>query len=152
MLASISVWAIVFALINVPNARLMLVNGKQTPASWLRGLGTAASVGLNLLLIPRLGINGAAIARVLATALFFFAIYVYVQRHFLRVPLLPMVVRPAIATAVMSVVVWYLRDSFLLIPIIAGIVVYGVLIILMGGVTEEDRAYFRQLFDFRPAV
>ena len=148
----ISVWAIVFALINVPNARLMLVNGKQTPASWLRGLGTAASVGLNLLLIPRLGINGAAIARVLATALFFFAIYVYVQRHFLRVPLLPMVVRPAIATAVMSVVVWYLRDSFLLIPIIAGIVVYGVLIILMGGVTEEDRAYFRQLFDFRPAV
>ena len=148
----ISVWAIVFALINVPNARLMLVNGKQTPASWLRGVGTVASVGLNLFLIPRLGINGAAIARVLATAIFFFTIYVYVQRHFLRDPLLPLIVRPAIATVIMSVVVWYLRDTFLLIPIVTGIVVYGILMVVMGGVTEEDRAYLRQLFDFKPAV
>jgi O-antigen/teichoic acid export membrane protein len=144
----ISAWAMVFALINVPSARLMLVYGRQTPASWLRGIATVASVGFNLLLIPRLGINGAAVARVLATAIFFFLIYGYVQRYLMCDALLPMVVRPAIATLVMSGIVWYLKDSFLLIPIAAGIVVYGVVLILLGGVSEEDRAYFRLLFNF----
>jgi O-antigen/teichoic acid export membrane protein len=148
----ISIWAIVFALITVPNARLMLVDGKQTPVSWLRGLGAVASIALNLLLIPRLGINGAAVARVLATVIYFISLYVYVQRNLLRDRLLPLAVRPAIATAIMAVVVWYLRDSFLLIPIITGIVVYGVLIVLLGGVTEEDRSYLRQLFDYKPAA
>lgn len=144
----ISVWAIVFALINVPNARLMLVNDRQTPASWLRAIGTVASLGLNLLLIPRYGINGAAIARVLATAIFFFSIHVYVQRYLYRDPFLPMVVRPAIATLIMAAVVWYLRDTFLLVPIAAGVIVYGILLVLLGGVSEEDRAYFRLLFNF----
>ncbi len=148
----ISVWSIVFALITVPNARLMLVYGRQTPASWLRGVGTVASVGLNLLLIPRLGINGAAIARVLATAVFFFSLYLYVQRHFLRDPLIPMAIRPAVATLFMTAAVWYLRGAFLLIPMVAGIVVYGILLIVLGGITAEDRAYFRQLFDFKPAA
>jgi O-antigen/teichoic acid export membrane protein len=144
----ISVWAMLFALMNVPGARLMLVYGRQTPASWLRGIGTVASVGLNLLLIPRFGINGAAVARVLATAVFFFSIHIYVQRKLWRESLLPMVVRPAIATVIMTGVVWYLRDSFLLIPIVAGILVYGALLILLGGLDEEDRAYFRLLFNF----
>jgi O-antigen/teichoic acid export membrane protein len=124
------------------------VYGRQTPASWLRGAATVASVGLNLFLIPRLGINGAAVARVLATAIFFFLIYGYVQRYLFRDALLPLVVRPAIAALAMSGVVWYLQDSFLLIPIAAGIVVYGVVLILLGGVSEEDRAYFRLLFNF----
>jgi O-antigen/teichoic acid export membrane protein len=144
----ISVWAIVFALMNVPGARLMLVYGRQTPASWLRGIGMVASVGLNLLLIPRFGINGAAVARVLATAVFFLVIYIYVQRYLWRDSFLPMIVRPAVATLVMTGVVWYLRDTFLLIPIIAGIIVYGIVLVLLGGVDKEDRDYFRLLFNF----
>lgn len=148
----ISIWSIVFALVNVPNARLMLVAGKQTPASWLRAVGMVASVGLNLLLVPRLGINGAAVARVLATAIFFFSLFIYVQRYLLREPLLPLFIRPALAAGIMSVVVWYLRDSFLLIPVAAGMVTYGIFLILFGGLTDEDRSYFRKLFDFKPAV
>jgi len=146
----ISIWSIVFDLATVPNARLMLVKGRQTPASWLRGLGTVVSVGLNLLLIPRFGINGAAFARVLATAIFFLAIYIYVQRNLLKDSLLPLVVRPALATIGMAIAVWWLRDSSLIISTMAGIVVYGILIVVLGGVTEEDRAYFRQLWIFKP--
>ena len=146
----ISVWSIVFDLATVPNARLMLVKGRQTPASWLRGIGTVASVGLNLLLIPRFGINGAALARVLATAIFSLAIYFYVQRNLLKDSLLPLVIRPLLATVGMAIAVWWLRDGSLIISTMAGIVVYGILIIVLGGVTEEDRAYFRQLWVFKP--
>jgi O-antigen/teichoic acid export membrane protein len=41
---------------------LMTMTGHQRPAAWLLGLAAALTVGLNLLLIPRLGIGGAAIA------------------------------------------------------------------------------------------
>jgi O-antigen/teichoic acid export membrane protein len=146
----ISIWSIVFDLATVPNARLMLVKGRQTPASWLRGAGAVASVGFNLLLISRFGINGAALARVLATAIFFLALYVYVQRNLLKDSILHLVIRPVLAAVGMSLVVWYLQDSSLLISIPAGIVVYGILIVLLGGVSEEDKAYFRQLWVFKP--
>ena len=63
-----------------------------------------------------------------------------------------MAIRPAVATLFMTAAVWYLRGTFLLIPIVAGIVVYGILLIVLGGITAEDRAYFRQLFDFKPAA
>jgi O-antigen/teichoic acid export membrane protein len=121
----ISIWVLVFAMITVPNARLMLVDNKQKQASWLWGLTMIASVSLNLLLIPRLGINGAAIARLLSTVFFFILIYAYVQKRLMRDNILPQAIRPLIATIVMSGVIWPLRDMFILVPVVVGILVYG---------------------------
>lgn len=145
----ISIWALVFAMITVPNARMMLVDNRQKQASWLRGLAMIVSVSLNLLLIPRLGFNGAAIARLLGTAVFFVFVYVYVQRRLLKDNILPDAIRPLIATIVMTAVIWPLRDTFILIPAVVGMVVYGILILLMGVVTAEDRVYLRQIFSHK---
>ncbi len=141
----ISIWTLVFAMVAVPNARLMLVDNKQKQAGWLRGLTMVLSVSLNLLLIPRLGINGAAFARLFSTAIFFALVYVYVQRRLLSDNILPEAIRPLIATVVMGVVIWQLRNMFILIPIAAGMVIYLFLILIMGVVTAEDRGYLRQI-------
>lgn len=145
----ISIWALVFAMITVPNARLMLVDDKQKQASWLWGLTMIASVSLNLLLIPRLGINGAAIARLLGTVVFFISVYAYVQNRLLRDNILPQAIRPLIATVVMSGVIWPLREMFILIPVVVGVLVYALLILLLGVVTAEDRIYLRQIFSHK---
>ena len=145
----ISIWAFVFAMITVPNARLMLVDNRQQQASWLRGLTVIIGMSLNLLLIPRLGINGAAIARLIGTAVFFIFVYVYVQKRLLRDNLLPAVIRPLIATVVMTGVIWPLRDVFILVPVVVGMLVYALLIVLLGVVTAEDRVYLRQIFSHK---
>lgn len=145
----LSVWKVPFSLLTVPNARLLLVHGKQTVASWIRGLAMVVSVLLNLLLIPRLGINGAAIASVLGMAAFFIFIYLYVQFSLLKDNILVLAFKPAIATLVMVLVVWFLRDSFVILPVIIGVVVYMGMILLLGVFTAEDRLYLRRLMNLR---
>jgi O-antigen/teichoic acid export membrane protein len=77
----IMIWAVVFAFVNVPNARLVLVRNRQKQAGWMTGISLVVNVVLNLLLIPRLGIFGAAAARTLATAVLFLQLYFYSQRY-----------------------------------------------------------------------
>lgn len=144
-----SIWAVVFAVLTVPNARLMLVNDRQTDASWLRGGTVVLAVALDLFLIPRAGIVGASIARLIATAAFFLALYLYVQRRLLAENILPLVARPLLATALMSLAVYPLRNLPLPIPVLTGAAVYTALILLLGVVTEEDRVYLRQLLNRR---
>lgn len=145
-----SVWALVFAVLTVPSARLMLVYNRQTQAGWLRGLGMLASVGLNLLLIPPFGIVGAATSRFLATAAFFFLAHFYVQRQLMQADLLRAVARPLLASVVMAAVMWLLRDVWFVWQLLAGLGAFSVAIVLLGGITAEDRWYLRRLFSVKP--
>lgn len=139
------IWAIVFEVLTVPNARLMLVYNYQQQAGWFRGLGMVVSVGLNLLLIPRYGIVGAGVARLLATLAYFLMIYFYTQRRIMRLNLLALALRPLLATALMAAAVWPFRAMALPVPIGVGIVAYAVALVVLGVVTAEDRYYLRQL-------
>jgi O-antigen/teichoic acid export membrane protein len=143
----VSIWAIPFLFITVPPARLMLVYNHQQAAGWIRGLGMLMSVGLNLWLIPQYGIIGASIARVLASATYFCLIYLFVQVNILKDNLPKLITRPILATVIMAVAVWPLRQMFILWPIIVGIVVYSVSIYLLKVITFEDQYYLKQLLN-----
>jgi O-antigen/teichoic acid export membrane protein len=143
------IWAVVVVVLTVPVARMMLVHGQQSRAGWMRGIGMVASVALNLLLIPIFGIVGAGLARVLASLLYFFFIYWIVQTRILKGGGLRVHPGVILATIVMAVAVWLLRDLPLLIPVVAGVVVYATANILLGVFTVEDRYYLRQLFQAR---
>lgn len=140
------IWAVVVVVLTVPVARMMLVYDQQSAAGWMRGIGMVASVALNLLLIPVFGIVGAGLARVLASLLYFFIIYLFVQTRVLEGKGLRVHPGVILATMVMAAAVWPLRSLPLLVPIVAGVVVYGAANILLGVFTVEDRYYLRQLF------
>ena len=61
-----------------------------------------------------------------------------------RVSLLPSPIRPLLATALMALAVWPLRDWPLPVPILAGAVVYVVAALLLNIVPESDRVYWRE--------
>lgn len=142
---SISIWAVVFLYLNVPDARLMLVHNRQRQASILMGVSMALNVALNLLLIPRFGIAGAAATKVLATALLFVSFHLYTRRTIMAIPLLRLFGRPLLATALMAVPVWLLREQMVLIPVVAGAAMFGVAAYLLRLVPNQDIAYWRQL-------
>lgn len=141
-----SIWAVVFAFLNVPNARLMLVYDRQQAAAWLTGLSMAVNVGLNLILIPIYGIAGAAMARTFASLAFFLMIYAYVQRNILRSSVLPALIRPGLATLAMVAVVWQVQAYGLLLPILVGAGVYVLAGFILHIVPAEDWHYWRELF------
>jgi O-antigen/teichoic acid export membrane protein len=141
----IMIWAVVFAFVNVPNARLVLVRNRQKQAGWMTGISMVVNVVLNLVLIPRLGIVGAAAARTVATAVLFLQLYLYSQRYLEVESILPLLVRPLLATLVMTAVIWPIRQLPLYWPIMAGIIVYGAAAYLLKAIPEDARERLGQL-------
>jgi O-antigen/teichoic acid export membrane protein len=141
----IMIWAVVFAFINVPNARLVLVHNRQQQAGWMTGASMVVNIVLNLLLIPRYGIIGAAAARTTATAVLFFQLYAYSQRYLDVENILPLIVRPILAALIMAAAVWPIRHLPLFWPIIAGIIVYGAAAFFLKAIPEDARQRLWQL-------
>lgn len=141
----VSVWAAVFLLVNVPSARLLLIDNRQQAAAWLTGISMTINIVANLILIPRLGIVGAAFARVLASAAFFLSIHLYVNGNILRSSFRPLLPRPVVATAVMVAAMWPLRDLPLPVPIAAGMAVYALAAYLLRIVPPGDLVYWQQV-------
>jgi O-antigen/teichoic acid export membrane protein len=139
------IWSIVFAFLAVPNGRLMLIYNRQQQAGWLVGLSMATNISLNLLLIPRYGIIGAAAARTIATAITFALLYGYTQLYLLPQNILPLLWRPFLAVSLMIVAVWQLQHLSLIWSISVGGIVY-IAAILIGAIPEGDRAYLQRLF------
>ena len=53
--------------------------------------------------------------------------------------------RIALSCAAMFLVVWFLRDQYLFVPIGAGIVIYGVSLYLSGGIGDQEREILRKI-------
>ena len=145
LVLQVSIWAVVFLFLNVPHSRLALIYNRQRDAALMLGVTTGLNVALNLLLIPRAGIVGAAVARLLASLALFLVFYVYTQTRITPVRLLPSPGRVLLATAAMGLAVWPLRHWPLLVPIAAGAVVYVAAALLLDIVPESDRVYWREV-------
>ena len=141
----IAIWAVVCLFLNVPHSRLALIYNRQRDAALLLGLTTGLNVALNLLLIPRAGIIGAAVARLLASLALFLVFYVYTQTRLTPVSLLPSPLRPLLATSLMALAVWPLRGWPLAVPVVVGAVVYAGAALLLDIVPESDRVYWREV-------
>jgi O-antigen/teichoic acid export membrane protein len=140
----ISVWAAVFLLVNVPNARLLLVDNRQSAAAGLTGISMGINVTANLILIPIFGIVGAAMARVMASAAFFLSIHLYVRSRILRNSFLPLLPRPLLATAIMLAAMWPAREWPLAAPLAIGALAYTGAALLLRVVPAGDLVYWRQ--------
>jgi O-antigen/teichoic acid export membrane protein len=136
----VMIWAVVFAFLNVPNARLMLVYNRQSHAGLMTGASMLINLGLNLYLIPLYGIVGAAFARTISTGALFAGLYLYVQTQLLRDSIVPLIWRPLLATAAMLATLWLLNHTYFIWAGAAGLVVYLATAFLLQAVPVEDRA------------
>jgi O-antigen/teichoic acid export membrane protein len=137
---------LIFMFLNVPSARVMLVKDHQGMNTLFLLISAILNVGLNLILDPRLGAQGAGIARLCSFSINFLLTYLFVKQFLLPSNLLQLLSRPILATLGMSAVVWVLRGQFVLLTILAGVISYGVILWLVGGITQEDLAMFRSAF------
>lgn len=145
----ISIWAIVFLFLNVPHSRLMLIRNRQRAASWMTGVAMAANIVLNLVLLPRWGINGAAVARLVSTMAIFISFYIYTHTRLMPSNLWSVLARPLLATGIMALAIWPLRHFNLLIPIATGIIIYGIACLLLGVIPRQDLARWQQIYKVR---
>jgi O-antigen/teichoic acid export membrane protein len=110
---------------------------------------TAANVLINIvgniILLPRIGIIGAAIMTLvseLAQGIFYFY---FVRRKITDFRFFGLLWKPALASLIMGAVVWQLQDIFLPIAISAGGITYVLALYVLRFFSEDDIGYAKNL-------
>jgi O-antigen/teichoic acid export membrane protein len=136
----IVLWSFVFISLTIPNGRLLLVVGQQAIAVPIQFASMVLNVALNLLLQPRLGPQGAALARCGSTGLAFVLTLWYVQRHIHHWNLRAALAGPvgaALALALTSVSLRWIGLNWVL-ALICGWLVYGIALVAFGGISAGE--------------
>jgi O-antigen/teichoic acid export membrane protein len=136
-----------FGLYSICSQILLTVKG----SSWivrLLGISAALNIGLNLLLIPRLGILGAAWSALIAYGVLGILTLI-ISFRYLKFDLSPVsILKSILAAAVMALVIWLIHPSgviMVVVSILLGIVVYSVMIMLLKGFNKNELVLFKDL-------
>jgi O-antigen/teichoic acid export membrane protein len=134
----ILIWSIVFGAVNSVLLNLLVSIDKQKLNTLSMGTCAIVNVVLNLVLIPMLSYNGAAIATVATNIVLFIASFYFISKHLQVLPMHKIVIKPVISSLSMATFVYYFIDfdTFLLVPL-AGIV-YLVALLALKTFTKED--------------
>lgn len=111
--------------------------------SWI--VAAILNLGLNVVMVPRIGILGAAIATLIAYSLVLGLVSYYSFKEFRFSMDWYFIIKSLIASAIMSAAVWRMApqgnlDTIL--TVVAGVVVYGVVLMLLRGFSKEEVSFF----------
>ena len=115
----ILIWGLLFIFPNSIMLNLLISIDKQKLHTYSMGLCVIANVTLNLLLIPILSYNGAAIATLVTNVVLLIASFYFVSKHLEVLPIHKMMIRPVISGLIMGALMYYFIDVniFLLVPL-----------------------------------
>jgi O-antigen/teichoic acid export membrane protein len=123
--------------------------------SWVLKLlviSTALNIGLNLLLIPRIGIVGAAVATLIAYAVLAILTIVIAFRYFKFDLGFVFIMKSVLASAVMAGAIWLYKPwgiTEVIIAILLGIIIYFAIILVLKGFSKKELSMIKELFSRR---
>lgn len=136
------VWAAAFMFPNAFLGNALVACNRQTHLAVIVGVGVIVNVALNLMLLPRLGIDGAVIATIAAEAWGFLGVTLSLGRHLGSYAFLKEALRPAgVAVIVSGMIIALPGLSFLVLLPLLG-VMYLALSFLFGSLNVEEAASF----------
>lgn len=119
--------------------------GKTHLATALLGVSAVLNVVLNLVLIPRLGITGAAVATLVSYGVLG-VLTLAVTRRYLKFDLsLFFIAKSILASGVMALCIWLINPesiAMVITSILAGIVIYFGVLLLLRGLSREEIKFF----------
>lgn len=147
LVLQIMIWELFFTFMHIPNARLMLVSNYQKQLGWIMGIGMFINFLLNLILIPQYGVLGAAINRPLSVFMIFLLAAWFVHRNIFQFNIMPLLIRPFIASILMILVTAVLMNSSMhfIVKALLSIGMYFVVIVLLRSFQVEDSKAWRKL-------
>ena len=128
---------------------LTLILAKKTRAigaTWI--VAAALNLVLNILLVPAMGILGAAVSTLVAYALASGVIVYFSLRQLTFGIEWHSIAKSLAASAVMSAVVWLIAPAQTLtvvLAVVAGVVVYAAVLLMLKGFNREELAFFKGL-------
>lgn len=125
---------------------ILVKKTKISGAAWI--IAAIVNLGLTILLVPHLGILGAAIATLFAYSIAT-AILLYYSFKEVKISIhWYFILKSIIASGIMALIVWTMHDQNninIIITILVGIAAYGVSLLLLKGFSGEEISFFRML-------
>ena len=141
--------ALVFGFANNAFIGALSATDHQSSFTWAAGWSLVANLVLNVALIPTFGYLGASWATV-ATEIVLGSVGWYLTaRHIGRVPVFSASWRTLLAGLVMGVAIYpmsSLSGVLILVPIVAGVIVYALACLLVRALTRDEIAFARRAF------
>ena len=133
-------WAAVLTILRGTYKHALNAAGRPQLDLRCAAVAAALNVGLNLIVIPRYGILGAASVTLVTEMVGLAMASYYFRRHLTRVRLLPFIQQPILAAFAM--VTWFLLAQTLFWPVRAavGVMIYFLVLLLLG--ETEVRSWF----------
>ena len=125
---------------------LLVKKTKIIGMTWL--IAAAVNLGLNVLIVPHVGIFGAAITTLIAYLLAMGIITYYSFREFKFKIEWGFIIKSLIASAIMSLVIWQINPTgtlSVILAVVIGIAVYAAIILSLKGFKKEEIQYFKGL-------
>mgnify|MGYP001593616702 CR=1 FL=1 len=127
--------------INFLIGNLLAAADRQNSRMAIQGLTAAFNVILSILLIPFLGLIGAAISTLVTEVLLFIVYFGEATKAVGRIALLPLLIRPGLAGLAMAIFLNYF-DSNIVIEGLAAMLVYGIALIILRAFSSQDKELF----------
>jgi O-antigen/teichoic acid export membrane protein len=111
----------------------------------LLAISALLNIVLNIVLIPRMGLTGAATATLVAYGIVCILILI-VTRRYLKFELsVPFILKSVFSSLIMAICIWRINPesiAWILASIFIGFVVYFAVLLLIRGLSKEERAFF----------
>jgi O-antigen/teichoic acid export membrane protein len=137
-------WGIYVVVMHI----LVLVK-KMRILALIWGISALVNLGLNIAIVPRVGILGAAITTLIAYGLALGLTTYYSFKEF-KFPIdWRFVIKSLIASAAMSAALWAIAPEGTLatiLTIVAGVAIYGAILLLLKGFKRGEFKFFKELF------
>jgi O-antigen/teichoic acid export membrane protein len=144
--------AFLLMVVNGFMGNTLIAAGSQRYLARIAGVGAFLNVGLNLLIIPRYGIAGAA-ATTVATELFaFILLWTMLRRHHDIVADISNFVRPLICCALMSLYVAFILSWSISIIVVSSAFAYLGLLFISGAIGSKELHMMKSLFEGVPKL
>jgi len=133
----IVIWTLTVTTIGSIYTQGLIASGNEKKYAVAMVTGTVANIILNVIMIPILGIIGAAVATV-CSEIVMILLMRYTFNRIIRVQILPHIVRPAFASAVMCISLYLLRMLNVVSLVFIGVIIYISFLYITGGITKND--------------
>jgi len=134
----ILIWALVFTSANSVMLNLLISMEKQKLNAVSITLCATINVTLNFILIPILSYNGASIATLVTSAVFFGASFYFVSKHLQVLPVHKITAKSVISGIIMSIFMYYFININIFLLVFLATLVYFIVLLALKTFTKED--------------
>jgi len=144
LLLRIMCWAVVINALTTFLVNWLNSMGQQAQNAKSIFVAMIANIVFNLILIPRYQHVGAAVTVLLSECVYFVGVFLAVKDD-VSLSLRKHIIKPVVASAVMAIIAYLLSSVNLIVAILAGVVVYLIMLITLRTLDEVDIMLLRQI-------